>query len=307
MTLDPLTILAQAQNSGQPVVGLDLGGQDLDRLNVRSLVFDHCRLVGARIADSSFLDCLFQDCDFSEAVLVNNSFSRGRFIGPLTKVNFNHSVFKACSFDAPLFSAVDWSRTSIYDSDFGPQAKFSGCVFSSAIFGQVKFGQTVIKDSRLDFWILRESSFGSLELSNSFGANFQAASLSLRGARAVNCDLTGANFQNSDLTKATLKDLTLVGAFFANANLAEADLSGAEASRAIFQGANLTGANLTNLKATYADFSRAHFAFARLKGADLTRANFHRAKDLDLRDAAQVHGARLTDEALARAEDFQPL
>jgi uncharacterized protein YjbI with pentapeptide repeats len=306
MNPDALTLMARAQYSGQPLVGVNMSGRTFANLSLNNLVFERCSLVGAVFDSVSFSECLFSACDWTGANLANSSFYFCRFEGNMAKVSFRRANFNSSSFNVRLFSEVDFSRASIYEADFGPKAEFMGCVLTSAILGQVKFGQTTILGSRLDYLVIREGSFAALDISASYADHFQGAGDKFLSFKAEDCDWTGANFTTSDLTGARLSGARMVGAYFEGANLTQADLSEAEVERSIFKGANLTGANLTGLKAQYADFSRARLTYALVKGADFSGANFHRAVDLDLRGAALTEGARYTDLDLARAEDFQP-
>jgi uncharacterized protein YjbI with pentapeptide repeats len=306
MTQETLSILTEAQNSAQPLRGLDLSGQTLAKVRLAGLVFDHCSFVGVTFSDSQLVGCVFLNCDLSKANFVGASFHQVRFETPLIKVDFTRASLTSCFWANGDFKEVIFNRASIFDCDFGQKPQFVKASLSSTVLANCRFGQTLFQGCALDLLVIRETVFSSLSLFNSMAIQIQACNLRLPGFSAQGSDLTLANFSSSDLTGANLTGARLEGAFFKEALLVGANLSGAKAAKAIFKGADLRKADLSKFVAPMADFSLANLTAANLTGVDLSGAKFHRAQGLDLTSVANAQGVSFTDEDLARAEDFRP-
>ena len=106
-------------------------------------------------------------------------------------------------------------------------------------------------------------------------------SVRLEGAGLQEQDLRWINFVQADFRRADLTDVQLVGSALIRADLREA---------------RLTGADLR-----WSDLTEADLRGADLSGADLTEAILKNAK----LEGANLHGARVTEEQLARAESLK--
>lgn len=123
-----------------------------------------------------------------------------------------------------------------------------------------------------------------ISLSNFTG--FQAIGLNLQFLKAVDTDLSGANFQDSNLNNANFKRAFLINSNFLNANLKHAtlieanlmsaDLTNANLKKSLLEGAGMRGATLKNT-----DLTNVNFFNVNLKGVDFEEANLKNVKNLN--------------------------
>ena len=120
----------------------------------------------------------------------------------------------------------------------------------------------------------------------------------LRGARLIDRDLSGADLRGADLSRANLAKANLVGARLEGAVLFGAILDRAELLKADLRGADLTDASATGAGFGGANLEGANFFNTKLAGATFTQSNL---KTVDFR-AADLTGVRLRECCLHGAD-----
>ncbi len=190
----------------------------------------------ADLTDATFVDCVIEDAQFSNTVLVGARFQKCRILrGRMAHADLREATFEDCLLtdaDAHAGLSVAFSRLN--------EARFLRCDLSFA-----RFDRSELYDVAMDDCNLRGARFDRADFSKSFGGkvvrvaaafrrcNFHLAELGELGLSG--CDLSGSRFREADLSgtnleEADLKGCDLFGAILAGVKLAGADLRGAEIS-----------------------------------------------------------------------------
>ena len=128
----------------------------------------------------------------------------------------------------------------------------------------------------------------------------------LSGAILTGNEAYAGRFVGADLREASLDETVLEGAHFSGADLSMADFTGAVLRMASLDDTKCRAAIFIDADLTYADLSRADLTAADFSGCKLVQANLHRiVEERTLWRDSDRSGARGTDPALARAEDWK--
>ena len=164
----------------------------------------------AAIVSKEFEECIFVNCDFSDAQLRHCIFEDCRFL----KCNLSVMKVDGCRFSGVVFE----------------ESKLSGIDWTKAIYSDI------LLDAPLTFLncIVDYSSFYGLSLQ----------SLVMRECKAHDVD-----FRESDLTGADLRESDLTDSLFRNTNLSGADLTLAENYRIDINVNRIKGARFSRYEA----------------------------------------------------------
>ena len=164
----------------------------------------------AAIVSKEFEECIFVNCDFSDAQLRHCIFEDCRFL----KCNLSVMKVDGCRFSGVVFE----------------ESKLSGIDWTKAIYSDI------LLDAPLTFLncIVDYSSFYGLSLQ----------SLVMRECKAHDVD-----FRESDLTGADLRESDLTDSLFRNTNLSGADLTLAENYRIDINVNTIKGARFSRYEA----------------------------------------------------------
>ena len=224
-------------------------------------------MAGAKLFKVSFHECVMPGTDLCGADLTRWTVMNT----DLRSVNFaqarlNQAYLRCCNLAGQRFTGCDLTMTLFNE------AKLQGADFSGLALDRTSF----------------------------MGAHLQQAKLV--GIKGNYTALLGANLGQADLS----------GAVFEMADASDADLTGSNCSDSrwhmcMLQRAKAMQARFVNASLVYCDLSHADLSAADFSRADLSGANLHAILGGGTRwEGAQREGVRETDEALARAERWQP-
>jgi fluoroquinolone resistance protein len=214
--------LAQAISSGKSVQSLrmvdDRWPEDLD-----------CQ-------GSSFVDCSFEQVQFTNPVLADAAFTNCRFVS----CRFAHAELPGGRFEGCDFTSEDTKGCSFAFSDL-KRAAFAACNLSLAVFDRTElFGiemrdcnLTGVKFTKVDFsralsrkQVETRASFHACKMDFAELSEAKLPGCSLAGSRLREADLSGADLTDADLTDCDLFQSVLDGAVLAGADLTGAEVSG---------------------------------------------------------------------------------
>lgn len=155
-----LTLLARAREEEEELTGLrltdlTLEGGDLSSVGFRSVVFDHCRLLGCDGTRASFTDVTFQDCDLSNSQFPDGYWQRCRFTGckalgaGLYGGLFQQVSFQGCQLGYANFDKSRLRHVTFTETDL-KSGSLSNCTlkyteFRDCALTQVSFVHTLLK------------------------------------------------------------------------------------------------------------------------------------------------------------------
>jgi uncharacterized protein YjbI with pentapeptide repeats len=213
-------------------VGEKFDGLDLTGLDLRTIAFDQCSFVDAKLDSVRFGQA--SQCDFNKASARSATFAHingSRFTGArLNRAEFTGSI-----------ANVDFSSTQMGYATFTRCLSHPYIVTAEGTSG-VNFTKAVLKYATFTDVSLTSPRFEGADLSN---ASFSQCSMDgglFREVKAENTTFIGCKLTNIDFSKTDLR----------GANLADADLTGAR-----FDGADLAGCNLRGATIANVDFANA--------------------------------------------------
>ncbi|HEY0288583.1 MAG TPA: pentapeptide repeat-containing protein [Pseudomonas sp.] len=206
-----LAVLVSVQKKPLWVSGVDFSGQDLSRLDLRSIRFERCLFAGTDFTATDLANTDWQSCRASQA------------------------VFRAATLEEASFSNSDLNNT-VWQRSKLAHASFEGCKLTGASFADTTTLGLTFKDCVLRSACLSGISFYKSEL---FNLDFAEADLSY-------CDFRHAVFiEGGSLSMARVNN-----ARFDQADLREASLHGLRLTDAkLFKGATISKSQATMLLA----------------------------------------------------------
>ncbi|MDR1039579.1 MAG: pentapeptide repeat-containing protein [Deltaproteobacteria bacterium] len=304
---ESMELLSSASAQGGKITGLTLTGLNLDGARLSGISFIGCSLEGS-FRDTGFSRCSFEGGSLMKWDLTGASFDGCLFRGDIfQEATLERSIFVKCRLEVPESRGPNLKKTYFNGCSFDALLALHSADLVSAVFMDCAFGQFTAEESILEFCAFRNCSFAGLRILKSSCSGMQLMGLTIPAFAAEASELPQAIFMDSSLKGARFSGCVLDGATFTGADLSGAVFDGCSAPKANFAGASMRASDLAGLSAPYADFSRCDFFGARCAGADLSSVNLHRATGIDPRaPGMKAEGARLTDPALAKAEDFRP-
>ena len=147
--------------------------------------FDKIIKIKERVTNKEFEDCIFKNCDFSDADFQFNTFQDCEFINcNLSMITLANTSLKNVQFRNCKLLGIDFSKCT----DFLFEVSFLDCTIDYAVFAYKKMPKTIF------------------------------TSCSLKEVNFVGTNLTNATFENCNLDNAIFNETILAGADFLTAN-----------------------------------------------------------------------------------------
>ncbi len=254
----------------------------LSNLNFSNIEIGYSTFYGIDFSNSNFtnsfiINSTFENCIFSGANVTNTSFAGTNFTG--VRIS---SPLTGQPASIPVYNNVLLSFINGYF--IGPTMDLRGANLSGLNLSNINMNNANITDANMN-GVITGGITGPLIMSPMWqlttnghllcpGSNLSNLDSSVfYGVRAMNLDLTGANFENTKLDSAIFDNSK-----FINANLNNASISSS------FRGVDFTNAKLTNINrnAPYSNNNGLNvksidFTNAILTGADVTGSNLYGA------------------------------
>jgi fluoroquinolone resistance protein len=234
--------LARQIAAAEPVHSLRMSDDhwpelDCDGARFVDCAFEQVQFSNARFGEAHFSNCRFIACRFSHAELSNARFDDCRFTGDGAKgCSFAFSNLQRTQFSGCDLSQVVFDRTDLFAVEMR-ECNLTGARFSTADFSRALSRKKI--ETRAHFQ----------------GCNLDVADLS--GVKLPGCSLAGCRLREADLS---------------NADLTDADLSGSDLFQAILDGARLTGADLRGAEVSGVNLTRlAEFAGVKITDDQMFR------------------------------------
>lgn len=172
-----------------------------------SKTFNGLSVNGNTFSEIEMEDCLFQNCNLSDAVFRKCKFIDCTFIQcNLSNINIAYSKFSDVTFDQCKLIGVDWTKADWPRLAFSSPLKFTQCTMNDSSF----FGL------RMDDMILEYS---------------KAQDVDFRNGSFVNAKFIYTDLANSLFAKSNLKDADFQEATNYNINIFENIITGAKFTR----------------------------------------------------------------------------
>jgi uncharacterized protein YjbI with pentapeptide repeats len=168
------------------VKNTDFTDQSMDQDNCEQIEFVNCHF--SNLSGISFIDCVFRDCNFSNATVANSRFSDVAFINcKLTGINFSESKDFAFSILAEncILDYAIFERKKLNKSTFS-NCKIHGADFTQADLSKCKF-------HNCDFWdaVFANTNVGGVDFTTSKNFTIDPTSNNVRKAKFLSSDLAG--------------------------------------------------------------------------------------------------------------------
>ena len=191
---------------------------------------------------ASFVDCVFEQVQFSNSALADAHFTNCRFVS----CRFSHAELSGSHFEGCGFTAEDTKGCSFAFSDL-QRAVFGACDLSLAVFDRTELFAVEMRECKLT-----GAKFTKVDFSRALSrkqietrASFHACKMDfadLCESKLPGCSLAGSRLREADLSGADLTDADLT-----DCDLFQATLDGAKLNGADLTGAEVSGLNLTTL------------------------------------------------------------
>lgn len=176
-----------------------------DKSEYEAQTFEDLDLRAEVLEDITFLDCIFEACQLTEASLKRSTFSGCTFRNcDLSMANVTDAEFTETLFEATLAVGVNWALSS-ESAYLGTDLNFEDCTLKYGVF----------------------------------------MGLDLSKRRFVNCNLQEADFSGAKLVETDLKGSDLAGSLFRNCDLTKANFVGAKNYRINVRENKLKGAKFS--------------------------------------------------------------
>ncbi|MHC8945434.1 DUF2169 family type VI secretion system accessory protein [Advenella incenata] len=236
----------------------DLSGMDLTGADLTGLVFDNCDFSQAVLMRADMTDATFIRCNLSEAVLFSGTYSKTQF----EHCRFHTANMSRTRFDAVSYSSCDFHQAIIDESTFS-RCDFSGATFSESVFRNVRFENTTLNALALDATVMLSCSLDHVAAKEArlnkcafyeciFTNSAFADSWLIRCAFAL-CELSGMSFAGSVMSAFTL--------------IAEKPVSDCDFSHAQISDGSMRGVH----------FQRPRFVQAVIRNTDCSKSIFEQA------------------------------
>lgn len=164
----------------------DLSIEPLLESSCEQVHFIHCNI--ADLAGIDLIDCVFQDCNLSNASVKNCKISDVEFVNcKLTGVNFSESkdFAFAASFENCILDYTIFERKKLNKS------VFSNCKIHNADFTQTDLSKCKVHNC--DFWdaVFDGTNLSGVDFSNSKNFTIDPTSNNIRKAKFLSSDLAG--------------------------------------------------------------------------------------------------------------------
>ena len=207
-------------------------------------IFNSCEFENCKVLDSIFDDCDFNNTVFSNALIVNSTFSRGRFKDVHWK---EKTSLSNCILSDSIIQS--WSAEDGF--------KMENCDFARSIWSDIS-----IKNWHLSGSIFERADLSSIEMTSAILV-MTSFSHSL---------LSNANFVGCNFTQATLEGASLLDASFEHVELPTTNMGGILAVNASFDDCNMEECNSADGDFSNAKFSNCTLTAARFYDATLIKA-----------------------------------
>ncbi len=168
------------------VKNFDSEVEELHRDNFEQVEFTNCTF--SNLAGITFIDCVFQDCNLSNATVANARFSDVIFINcKLTGINFSES--KDFGFSIQLDNCIlDYA---IFERKKPVKSTFSNCKIHGADFTQADLSKC--KFHNCDFWdaIFANTNVAGVDFTTSKNFTIDPTINNVKKAKFLSSDLVG--------------------------------------------------------------------------------------------------------------------
>jgi len=170
----------------ESIQNLDFQVRALDKDNFEQVEFVNCSF--SNVSGISFIDCIFRDCNLSNAAVSNARFSDvGFFNCKLTGINFSES--KDFGFSIQLENCiVDYA---IFERKKPNKSTFTNCKIHGADFTQADLSKC--KFHNCDFWdaVFANTNVGGVDFTTSKNFTIDPTINNVRKAKFLSSDLAG--------------------------------------------------------------------------------------------------------------------
>ncbi|MCF0050027.1 pentapeptide repeat-containing protein [Dyadobacter sp. LJ53] len=173
-------------NDLEVIENKDFSIEDLTETSYEQVKFLNCAF--SDLSGIDFIDCIFQDCNMSNASVKNCKISDIEFINcKLLGVNFSESKdfafaarFENCILDYAIFEQKKLNKSA-----------FSNCKIHGADFTQADLSKS--KFYNCDFWdaVFANTNLAGVDFSNSKNFTIDPTSNNIRKAKFLSSDLAG--------------------------------------------------------------------------------------------------------------------